>query len=217
MYSVLKRSIGVPAIVLALLVIAGTSPARTATVAITGGTTTIFLTSEPLLNALPVGGVSLNPLGTATTNAGAVTELLLPITGGTLDTTTGALLLQHVGSGIQFADASSNEVNLNDLVIDTASATVSATVTGDFGGPVGPSNETVFSIFLASILVTTPDLDLILNGLDPVVPNGFAFGVLADPETAVVPLPAALPLLLTALAAMGLLGWRRKRAAAGPA
>jgi hypothetical protein len=32
-------------------------------------------------------------------------------------------------------------------------------------------------------------------------------------EGTVVPLPAALPLLATALAALGLLGWRRRQAA----
>ena len=105
--------------------------------------------------------------------------------------------------------------NLNDLIIDSAAGTVTATLTGDFGGPVGPVDETVFTIVLASILVTTPALDSTnwLGGLDPVVPNGFAFGILTNPDTTVVPLPAALPLLLSALSVLGFFGWRRRRVA----
>ena len=44
------------------------------------------------------------------------------------------------------------------------------------------------------------------------VTGGF-YSIDPSPLSATVPLPAALPLLLSALAAMGLLGWRRKRTA----
>ena len=73
-------------------------------------TTKIFLTSELLLNSLPVGGVWIDPLGAAVKNGGPVSELILPISGGTLDTITGDFVLQHAGAGLQFTDATSNEV-----------------------------------------------------------------------------------------------------------
>jgi hypothetical protein len=67
--------------------------------------------------------------------------------------------------------------------------------------------------------VTVDLTDSFLGGIvhPPVTSNGVDFSTqvnLALPPSA-VPLPAALPLFATGLVGLGLLGWRRKRAAAG--
>jgi hypothetical protein len=43
--------------------------------------------------------------------------------------------------------------------------------------------------------------------------GGGSMSFIAEGTTAVVPLPAALPLFATGLAGLGLLGWRRKKKA----
>lgn len=210
MFATFSRLLVAAAAVLCFGATTTPSTARAATVPVIGGTTTIFLISEPFLNALPVGGVQINPLGAAMKSGAPISELTFPITGGSLDTVTGDLILEHVGSGVQFTDATSNEVNVNDPVIDTGAGVVTAILTGDFGGPIGPVAATVFEIGPASILTTTPEIDStdFLGGLDPVVPDGFAFGVLGEPDVALIPLPPTWVLFAGAIVLLGALGRR---------
>jgi len=104
-------------------------------------------------------------------------------------------------------------------------------------GLVGVYNST--DVLVAVMVFTGTDLDYVVSGTlsnYPSLPDFLPYGAIADPsgsftyapegaypadtqyngtipQTAVTPVPAALPLFAGGLGALGLLGWRRKRKA----
>jgi hypothetical protein len=85
--------------------------------------------------------------------------------------------------------------------------------TGGFSGtPVNGSLDTFGGNYLFAIEDTGADADLMI--LDIAAANEHFKGVaLAPLETAVVPVPPAVALMLGGLGLLGAAGWRRRRAA----
>ena len=117
------------------------------------------------------------------------------------DTTTG-------GTYLTLADAS-NFPGFN--MVEACGTSGTNCAGGGMGGiPAGMSDSFVLSV--SGMFGLTPLLDL----------DSFAIKIQGGPDgpedsyelAGVVPLPAALPLFLSALAGLGLVGWRRNRAAA---
>lgn len=116
---IVQRSLAVAALAAAPLAV----PAHAA--GIIGGATKVTVTSAATLTGL---GLSFTPFGTASIVPGpgdpAVNFL---ITGGTADDVTGALLVRHDGSGLDFT-AGSNTLRIGDFLVDTAAGLVSGRV-----------------------------------------------------------------------------------------
>jgi hypothetical protein len=183
-----------------------------ATIPIGGGVTEVEVTAP--LSAL---GLVAAPFGTATA-AGAVFSF--PVTGGTIDSHTGALRIRHDGSGVALtAPGTTKSAFVGNFVIDaapdlTGSVTGSAAAFGfgalddvplfELAGPQSLGVELRITSALAGVLSSyfgAPDL------------TDAVFGY-ARPEVTPVPLPAGLALTLGGVAALGAVGLRRRRAAA---
>jgi hypothetical protein len=78
---------------------------------------------------------------------------------------------------------------------------------------LGPAAGTLTAIFNNSTGTITSDQQIITATFTAASQDLEA--TMEFTATSVVPLPAALPLFATGLAGLGLLGWRRKKAAAG--
>jgi hypothetical protein len=88
--------------------------------------------------------------------------------------------------------------------------------TACFGGSTCPDRLDSYQITLPASFAGNTLVSIVFNGTNANAGEPFLAGLTAEtPGTSVVPLPAALPLFATGLAGLGLLGWRRKRAAAG--
>lgn len=97
-------------------------PAQAAT--IIGGGTEVALTAAPTLTSL---GLSFNTFGSSSTRiVNGVPVATFLITGGTVNDTTGALLVRHDGSGILFS-ANNSTLSIGNFLIDSAAGLVSAT------------------------------------------------------------------------------------------
>lgn len=177
-----------------------------ATLPIVGGETTVTVTAD-----LAGLGLSGAPFGTASVEViDGLPVFGFPITGGSLDETTGTALIEHDGSGVTLAALSDPtvDVTVGNFLIDTEDATISGDV---IGGPedlalfeFGTIDETGIQLLIAEDLAGAltdvfgaPDLE------------GAEFG-LATTGPQVVPLPAAGWLLATVVAGLGLM---RRRAA----
>lgn len=176
------------------------------TVPIVGNSTSVELTSFDALTGL---GLSVSALGSATVDAGGEFPVAtFGITGGKLDTETGFAVIQHDGSGLGLTDGTT-AVSLENFLIDTQSGilTGDVSVNQTFVATVG-----LFSIQEDLTLLLTGGAADTLNGVyGTSLPEGLEIG-LASVDVAVVPVPAALPLMLSALAGLGFTGARRRRA-----
>lgn len=195
-----------PAVSLALGLVAG-APASAASLPIIGVKTEVEVTA-------PLGALGLTPapFGSATA-IGAI--FTFPVTGGTLDSLTGVALVEHDGSGVALT-AGTQSAFVGNFLIDTAAASVFADgaalgAPGFLDAPIFtfgtgtelPGVELLISPTLASVLTAVfgaPDL------------TGVTFGY-ARPDVAVVPVPAAGLLLLSAVGGLGIAGARRRTAA----
>lgn len=190
------------------LVVAATLAAASAAGAATiapMGVTTVEVTA-------PLGelGLGAAPTGTATVDAsGPNPALAFPITGGTASED--GLTILHDGSGVELfalADATVS-ATVGNFVIDTAAGTVAGDVNGAPGGVLfdfGAVTEAGIELTIATLL---SDSLTAVFGAPPL--EGATFGT-ATTEAAVVPIPAALPLLGAGLAILGMLARRRRPA-----
>ena len=197
--------------------IIGFSTGAASAVPIIGGTTTIDF--APSASAIADFGVDTSLFGTATADG---TVISFPITGGDLDD---ASIILHEGSGLTLGagDASGT---IGNFVIDTAAATVFGdaidTATGEVVadasdlplfsfGDSGDGLALLFTDTFAQAIDAqfgSDDADADEFGL-----AGATFGIAnTDPvtEAAPVPVPAALPLMVLGLSALGVFGLRRR-------
>lgn len=121
--------------------------AHAAPIAILGDDTT--LEAAYGANALISAGASVSPLGSATTNA--LGELILPITGGSMDLAFLDGTLEHLGSGFEISRAGSSVIYQN-LFVDLTNLQVFADVTEAPGGVAGPTavGQLIFDISICS-------------------------------------------------------------------
>jgi hypothetical protein len=182
------------------------SPAKAASLPIIGNVTDVEVTAD-----LAGLGLTAAPFGSGTA-AGAI--FTFDVTGGAVDSLTGNALVEHAGSGVALT-AGTTSAFVGNFLIDTGAGTVSGdgAVLGGAGflgatlftfgdGDALPGVELLFSSTLAGVLSSVfgaPDL------------TGATFGY-ARPDLAVVPIPAAGMLLLSALTVLGVV--RRRSLAA---
>ncbi|MEQ8234695.1 MAG: PEP-CTERM sorting domain-containing protein [Gammaproteobacteria bacterium] len=187
---------------LALLLAA---PLGASAAAITGNTTSVELTAADALASL---GVAVQPVGTASLEAVGPTALF-PITGGSVDDGSGALLVEHEGSGLSLGVGTDNILLLNFL-IDSAAATIfgDVVVVDDVAGSLTASalnDVDLFSLDSSLNVFLTATAAGALNGLfGTALPAGLKIGE-ASLDVAVVPLPPAVLLLGSAVAGMAAL------------
>lgn len=191
---------------LALLMVASV-PAQAELLTIVGVKTDVVVTAD--LAAL---GLTPAPFGSATANGATFT---FPVTGGTQDTGSGNLLVEHDGSGVALT-AGANSAFVGNFLIDTGAKTVfgdGAVLGGagfpdaplfDFGtGTALPGQELLISAALAGALTA------VFGAADL---TGATFGY-AQPEISTVPIPGAGILLLTGFAAVGARALRQRQKA----
>jgi hypothetical protein len=182
------------------------SQAQAASLPIIGNFTEVEVTAD-----LAGLGLTVAAFGSATANGAVFT---FPVTGGSLDSLTGNALVEHDGSGVALT-AGAFSAFVGNFLIDTGLATVfgDGAVLGGAGfsgaplftfgtGDALPGVELLISPALAGALSAVfgaPDL------------TGATFGY-ARPDLAVVPVPAAGVLLLSALGALGALRRRQLKA-----
>jgi len=174
-----------------------------------GGTTDVTLTAAPTLAGL---GLSAAPTGTATvTTTAGIPTFTFPITGGTINDSTGAALINHDGSGILFS-AGTSTLQIGNFLIDTAAAQVfgsavingSTTLTGVPLFTIGTGTSLSLTSQAAGAFTSVfgaPDL----TGVNV----GFAR---VNAVTAAVPEPATWGLMLLGFGVVGY-GLRRRRSA----
>ncbi|MEM6639711.1 MAG: PEP-CTERM sorting domain-containing protein [Pseudomonadota bacterium] len=181
-----------------------TAPTASAsTVDVIGGVTEVeILSFFTLTNA----GFNVGLLGSATLDAsGLIPVASFGITGGSVDTVTGNALIEHDGSGVSL-DNGVDFVNLENFLVNTETLILSGdvTVNGSF-----VANVDLFNITGGTLLQLTGGAADALNGVfGTSIPEGFKFGH-ATVSPVVVPVPAAFPLMVTALAGLGFASRRR--------
>lgn len=130
-------------------------------VPVTGGSTSVTLTSFATLDSL---GVSVSPLGSATVSATCADPVAdFPITGGTLDNAAAGAVILHQGSGLELSNAA-GVVDLRDFRVDTINGLIDANVSVNdaFAG-----NVAVFSVGDdASLTLTAAAADVVDAALD---------------------------------------------------
>lgn len=197
---ILKRLLATIGVASALIWSAGVAPA--ATVGIAGGRTAVEVTAP--LGAL---GLTAAPFGSATASGAVFT---FPITGGSIDTDTGAAVIRHDGSGVSLT-AGAKSAFVGNFVIDTGLGQVLGDAAAFGFGAV--SGVALFDLAAGETrgvpLLISQDLAGILDGYFGAAGlEGATFGY-ARPEIAPVPLPAGVFLILGAVAALGVAGRRR--------
>jgi hypothetical protein len=187
--------------------------AQTQPLPITGGVTSIKLTSAATFEA---GGVSIGAFGSTLFSPGSdgVPLVYLPITGGSIDT--GSLAnfgrIEHAGTGLNFTSGA-RTLSFSNFVVDTAGLSISAEVGS------ANTNYGVMPVFtLSQSGNTAAPVALALSGDAANAFNtsfgasnltGFRVGLANTvPITAAVPEPATV---LSMLAGLGLMGWRMSR------
>ncbi len=189
--------------VVACAVLGLSANASASTVDLAGDFTAVELISFELLNGL---GLSVGPTGLATVdNSGSNPIFTFPVTGGTLDTVTGAALIEHDGSGLSITDGA-DTLTLENFFIDTDA--------GEMYGDVGingtdAGNALLFTLSGSNtLLLSQPAADVLNDLFDTKLKKREKFGR-ATIKLTPVPVPAALPLLLSAIVGLGFLSRRR--------
>ncbi len=201
---------------LAVGAVVASVPALAAPLPITGGTTSVKLTSAPTLSG---AGLTVGILGTAQFSPGSdgIPLVYFPVTGGSIDTGSFAGSIEHAGSGLRLSTASAS-VSLTNFVIDTAGLSLSGDVA--FGG-TSLADVPLFTIglsgspFLPFTLTLTSQAAGALTSIFG-IPNltGASIGLAGTvPITSAVPEPATVASMLAGLGLMGLVLGRRRGAA----
>jgi hypothetical protein len=194
--------------VCAVVMCLGMSHAASAhSIDIIGNSTSVELTSFEALTGL---GLSVSGLGSATisVDSGEFPIATFGITGGSLNPNTGFAVIEHDGSGLGLSDGTT-AVSLENFLINTQTGLLSGDVSVD---DQFVANLDLFSIGDGLVLSLTAGAADALNGVyGTALPAGLEIGI-ASVDVAVVPVPAALPLMFTALAGLGLAGRRRNAA-----
>jgi hypothetical protein len=179
-------------------------------VPIVGGTTAVTLTAAPTLTA---AGITVAPTGTATaTISNGIPTVTFPITGGTQNDSTGALLLNHDGSGLLFTASGNRSLALSNFVVDTAMLTVSGNATAN--GTAIPGLTPLFNILVNNDLALTSQA---AGAINTVFGTSLAAGTVVgnariNAVTAAVPEPGTWAMMLLGFGAVGLTLRRRKPA-----
>ena len=165
-----------------------------ATVDIIGGETTLLMTSI---------GLDVSPTGTATSEFTEIGTLIsFQITGGSYDTDTGEAIVEHIGSGINFADASQS-ITFQDFIVDTALSSVFSDIAGGASGVLAFTFGEAWDDGRIPLIASSTFSDFFVTSLNLKV-------ALAE-ITPEVPLPAAGFLMLAGLGSFAAFG-RRKTA-----
>ncbi len=182
--------------------------------AITGGETQVEVTN--------LFGLTPSLSGTASLVSAEPLTVSFPITGGSLDDLTGQLLIEHDGSGVTLSDGT-NSATAGNFLIDTAQGAIFGDVFDISTGLADIADLRVFDFGA----VGSDGVQLLISaefgaglgaifGADPADLIGAEFGIgVPMPEFAdasPVPVPPALALLATGVAALTFAG-RRRRAA----
>ena len=173
--------------------------------AVVGGSTSVTLTAAPTLTG---AGLTVAPTGSATATVnGGIPTVTFPITGGTQDDGTGALLLNHDGSGLLFTSGT-NSLAIGNFVVDTTALLVSGDVVAN-NSDLGV--QPLFDIMNGSSLALTSQASGAFNSVFGVnLPAGTVVGTAKiNAVTAAVPEAATWTMMLLGFAAMGLAVRRR--------
>lgn len=179
------------------------SSAQAASLPIIGNFTEVEVTAD-----LAGLGLTAAAFGSATASGAVFT---FPVTGGVVDSISGDALVEHDGSGVALT-AGAFSAFVGNFLIDTGAATVF----GD-GAVLGGAGFTSAPLFTFGTGEALPGVELLISpalagALSAVfgAPDltGATFGY-ARPDLAVVPVPAAGLLLLSALGALGALRRRQ--------
>lgn len=194
------------------LTAAGMLSAPANATAIVGGTTSVTLTAAPTFTA---AGLAVTPTGSAIpTVSGGILTVAFPITGGTRNDSTGALLLNHDGSGLLFSSGSNN-LALGNFIVDTAASLVSGNATAN-GSALGV--VPLFNIVAGSSLTLTSQASGAIGTVFSVsLPAGTTIGTARINAVAAVPEPATWMMMIFGFGVLGLSmrrGRRRQLAAA---
>lgn len=187
--------------VAALAVSAGAASAATVSIA-DANETTVRVTAP-----LDVLGLEGAPFGTATVDfLGSNPVFSFPITGGTVDTDTGAAVIEHEGSGVTLT-AGTTSATVGNFVIDTAAGSIFGDLIGAATGlelfTLGaPNSSGLIPIFISDTLGGAIDSFFGVSDL-----AGAQFG-LASTDPSVVPVPASGLLLIAGLG--GIAAMRRR-------
>jgi hypothetical protein len=206
--TLLRNALGAAALLVA--VTAGLTAPATAAPVITGGATTVDLTAAEALAGL---GLAVDVLGTGTLDPSGPTgapRATFAITGGSATALTGGdLLIQHNGSGLSLANATTT-VRLENFLIDTNNGKLLGNVTVD-GALLGILE--LFDIGTGLSLALAAQAGAALASVFG-IPNltGTVLGV-ASTDPIVTPAPAAALLMAPALGLLGYLRARSRRAA----
>ena len=189
------------------LSLAASVSVHAATVDITGGETTVTVTAD-------LGSLGLTPAltGTATEDNGA---LVFNITGGSVDTGTGAALIEHDGSGLNLSDGNVTTM-VSDFLIDTTAGTVSGMLNNTIDdvvfftfGSTSPQGIQLLVSDQLALALTAAFMAPNLSGAE----FGFASAAPEVESLPAIPLPAGLPLLAVGLVAFGVIRRQQKKAA----
>lgn len=131
--------------------------------------------------------------------------------------TTGAFDGSNTGINLSISDRTgTNNHNVNTSLGDVIPDSIVAPFTVDSSNPFFNFSLSVIALVSAVGVAGVTDLSNTLAA-DVTLPEGYTFashsGVFLTEAVNPVPIPAALPLLLTALGGLGFVGWRQKRKA----
>lgn len=184
------------------------APAGAASV-VTGGTTSVTLTAAP---ALTSAGLTVMPTGSATaTVSGGIPTVMFPITGGTKDDGTGALLLNHDGSGLLFSNGT-NSLATSNFVVNTATMLVSGNVNATVAGMSSNlGSVSLFNIVGGNTLTLTSAASGAFSSVFNVsLPAGTTVGTVSiNALTGAVPEPGTWVMMLLGFGAIGFAVRRR--------
>lgn len=195
---------------MAVVATSAAAPASAASTVV-GGTTSVTLTAAPTLTS---AGITVTPTGSAMAMvSGSIPTVTFPITGGTKNDSTGALLLYHDGSGLLFSNGT-NSLATSNFVVDTASMLVSGNVSATIGGMTSDlGTASLFNIVGGNTLtLTSTASDAFSNLFKANLPAGTAVATVAiNAQTGAVPEPGTWMMMLVGFGGMGLAVRRRNR------